>query len=535
MIKFHAISLAVTGTVALALAGCGGSSSSTAPLASAPVTLAGKVFINMAIKNALVCMDLNANNVCDTGEPRSAMTDVAGAYSLTYDPTVVTATQVSAAPIIAQITSGTPAAGASVDAEDSTIGVAQKPYTLSAPAGKAAQINPLTTLVQTGIKAGLTRATAEAAVALKLGIPAADIYDYQGNAAFSPSNVVDNSRLMAMVTADALENGPPLTVIDPAATASATPSNQLASLRYTSANDFFVRTFPTTGIAATSGPTNGQLALTDTRTGKTAGAVTAHDVLYSLVYLTPKGWVRCDELSAFTSTLGTPNRASICAGGQPSLGYTITSDISGARMVDVVTAMQAATDGSNTITMNPALLGTTTFPAGSSLNKRTTLNLSQNIFINNTTTDTGLAGGVATLEAFIAARPSSGVNLATSAGTVGLGIIDNTHALRVAFTNTTNAVQFYSCDYVAATDTVTGNCTLSTVGTFAISTVNGVRIISYSGHPVTFMNNVRGHAEFGGQVAVYRKNKPDIDSNLTHTQRLNGTAWDAMKVLLPGV
>ncbi len=531
--KLRKIGLAIAGTATLTLAGCGGGGggSSTTPLA--PTALTGKVFINLAIKNALVCMDLNANNVCDTGEPTSAMTDVAGAYSLTYDPAVVTAAQVAAAPMIAQITPGTPAAGASVDAEDPTIGVAQKPYTLSAPAGKAAQINPLTTLVQTGIRAGLTLATAEAAVALQLAIPSADIYDYQGKPAFSPSNVVDNARLMAMLTSGALDNGARLSVIDPPATASATPSNQLVRLSYTSASDFFVVTFPTTGIAATSGPTNGQIALTDTRTGKTVGALTANDVLYSQVYLTPTGWVRCDGLSAFTSTLGTPNRSGFCSGGLPTAGYTIASDISGNSMASVVTTMQAATDGSNSITMSPALLGSAVFPAGSTLNKRRNLTLSQNIFINNTNTDTGLAGGVTTLEAFIAARQTSGVNLATAGGTVNLGLISNTRALQVAFTNTTNAVQFYSCDFVAPS--TVSNCTLATAGTFAISTVNGVRIIRYSGHPVTFMNHVRGHAEFGGRVAHYRQNKPDIDSNISNTQRLNGTAFDAMKALLPGL
>ena len=74
-------------------------------------------------------------------------------------------------------------------------------------------------------------------MALQLAIPAADIYDYQSNAPVT-TKVVDNARMMALMTAGALNNGAPLLVIDPAATANATPTNILFRLNYTSANDF---------------------------------------------------------------------------------------------------------------------------------------------------------------------------------------------------------------------------------------------------------------------------------------------------------
>ena len=35
--------------------------------------------VNQAIQNAVVCMDLNANNACDAGEPVSARTGATGA------------------------------------------------------------------------------------------------------------------------------------------------------------------------------------------------------------------------------------------------------------------------------------------------------------------------------------------------------------------------------------------------------------------------------------------------------------------------
>lgn len=526
-------------SVLVACGGGGDSSTSPAaptPSASTPVTLSGKVFINQAIQNAQVCMDLNANKVCDADEPTSAMTGASGAYSLTYDPANVSADQVAASAIIAQITPSSATTAGSVDAANPTDTASKAAYTLSAPAGKATQINPLTTLVQTGIKAGLTLAMAEASVEMQLAISAADIYDYQGNAPVT-TEVVDNARTMALMTASALENGVPLTVIDPATTASATPSIELSSLDYTSASDFVIGTSTSTNIASTSGPSKGQVAWTDTLVGKSAGTPKTHDDLYRRVYLTPSGWGRCDELSATTSSLGMPNRATYCSGGETSVSYTVGSDISGASMATIVTAMQAANENNSNIsaiTINPSLLGTATFPAGSRLDKRTRLALSQNIFINNTNRDNGQAGGVTTLEAFVAALPSSRVNLGNARGTYGLGLIDNTHALRVAFINTTTAVQFYSCSYAAVTDTVS-NCTLSTTGTFAISTVNGVRVMTYSGQPATFMNHARGHAEYLGKVAVIRQNKPQVEPSTSYRQSLNGTAFEAVKAMLPGL
>lgn len=536
------LATALASSALLTLTACGGGSSSndtgstvgssgtTTPTPSPlpPVKLTGKVFIDQAVKNALVCMDLNANNVCDTAEPRSANTDVDGAYSLSYDPNVITAAQVAAAPMIAQIFAGTQATGASIDAGDAASTVSNKAYALSAPSGQTGQINPLTTLVQVGIASGLTRATSEAAVALQLGFPAAEIYDYQTNAAFNDKEVHDNARLMAKITASALEQGATLSVIDSANATTAAASDQLASLTYTDANNYYIRTFSTDNKV---NPNTGRFTLTDLRSGKTAGTALAHDVLYPTVYLTATGgWVRCDELAALTSTIGTPSRSSYCTGSSPSAGFTIETDLSGLKMADVVTQMQAETDSSNTITMSPTLLGVAVFPTGAKLNKRKSLNLAQNIFINNTNTDGGVAGAKS-LETTIAARPSASVNLTTGSGTIGLGLIDATHALRVAFKDTISAAQFYSCDYVLASNSIS-NCALSTTGTFAISTVNGVRIISFADHPVTTMSHVRGLVEYSGGVAIFRKNKPDLASNLAPSQRLNGPAWVAMKSVL---
>ncbi len=511
------------------------------PPPAGSVTLSGKVVIDQGVKNAWVCLDLNANNVCEADEPTAAfLTDATGAYSVSYDPTKITAAQVSAAQLVARIIPGTNILDASVDAADPIRTVSLTAYALSAPANKT-QISPLTTLVQAGLASGLSMAKSEAAVALKFAIPAADIYDYQANAASTPT-LLDNARTMAKLTATALKDGALLTVIDPASATTANPSDQLATLNYTDANNYFIRTFPTTGVAATSGPENGRLATTDTRVGKTAGVATAHNALYAQVYLTSGGWQRCDETMVFTSSLGTPNRTNFCSGTVPSAGYTVATDISGQSMASVVTSMQAATDGSNSITMPPALLGANTFPAGSRLNKRLTADLAQNIFINHTNTDVGVGGvAVSNLAQVIATRLVANVNLtsaATSTGTtVGLGVIDSTHALRAAFIDSVSAVQYYTCPYDLASNTITGACTtIPTTGAFAIGPVNGVNTMTFTGFPVTFMNHTRGLVEYNDgtvtKVAVYRKHKPEGDFNISHTQRLNGTAWTAMKGVL---
>ncbi|RYF75089.1 MAG: hypothetical protein EOO29_24365, partial [Comamonadaceae bacterium] len=96
------LALALGGALALTLTACGGGSSSddTAPPAPAPdtkVTLTGTVVVDQAIRNAVVCLDLNSNSTCDASEPASARTGADGAYTLTYDTAQVSTTQVAAA------------------------------------------------------------------------------------------------------------------------------------------------------------------------------------------------------------------------------------------------------------------------------------------------------------------------------------------------------------------------------------------------------------------------------------------------------
>lgn len=512
----------------LALAACGGGDGSSSPATPdtpatpTAVTLTGKVIGNQGVKGATVCLDLNANKACDTGEPVSAVTGTDGAYSLTTDPTKTTAAQAAAAPFVALIPTQ------AVDAADPTSTLTTRALAFTAPAGKGAQINPLTTLVQTGIAAGLSQAAAETAIAVQLGIAATDIYDYQAQAAVAVP-FTDNARLMAQAVIAALEAGVAANVVDVAA--AGTPSSQLISLNYTDASNYTLRQYDASDEKGT-----GKSRVLDKRSGLTAGAATSDAVLYQSAYLSPTGWVRCDA-TGFLSTRGTPSRSAFCAGGQNSAGYTVETDIAGKAMGEVIRGMQAATDGSNSITMNASLVDNVVFPAGSKINMRTNVILGQPVFVNNLNSTNEILTGAsnASLEAFIKARPNTSVNLSTNAGLTWLGFTgDANHWLAGAFLDETSKVQYYSCTFKSATNTF-DVCTLSTQGTFKVVTQNGARLIKFSGQPapVDSINYTVGYGEYSaGVMARFRETKADERYLVTNSARLNGTAWDALRKAL---
>lgn len=133
----------------------------------APVATTTKVsttVIDGAIRNALVCLDKNANGKCDTDETQGR-TDAAG--SVTLD---VPNGDVGQYAIVAVV--GTDA----VDADHGPVTVA---YTLAAPADQTGVVSPLTTLVQqTVATTGTTSAEAARAVQAQTGITASLFQDF---------------------------------------------------------------------------------------------------------------------------------------------------------------------------------------------------------------------------------------------------------------------------------------------------------------------------------------------------------------------
>lgn len=546
--KSKRIVLGVSAVLVAALVACGGGGGGT-PSSNPPmggvstlVTLTGTVVGDMAIKNAVVCLDLNKNQACEANEPVSAKTGADGVYSLQYDSAVVSAVQIAGASLVAFMVPGALTdPNTTIDMANPAVGNAFRPYAQRGVAGKSGQINPLTTLVQKGIDDGMTESVARANVALQLNIADVKINDYQSDPVFSYASP-DTARAMAKLTQATLDDGGVLIVGDQTAAIVSTPGD-LAGLRYTDAASYGYRNFNRTAKAAGVAGSD----VTDIRSGATAGTATAHNVLYNIAYLSPPGWTLCDETVPIKTTLGNPSRSNFCKASDAA-GYAVETDIASQSMATVVNTMQ--TDGASNVINNGlpvanliTALGTANFPAASLTRKRTSLNLNQPIYINSINTDGRPQAEATTLAQLITAKPSSGVNLATATGSLGLGLsTSSAKNLRFAFTGTTSAtagtVQYYDCD-LSATNVVS-NCVNTVTGTYSIDTVNGVSVMRFAGFPETIMNHTRVYVEVsnaptvigGDWVFQARENKPTEAGSVTVANRLNATAWDAMKTTL---
>jgi hypothetical protein len=156
----HIASLVTLSSLAL-LPACGAD-----PQPTPTATVSGVVEIDDAIQNATVFIDLDGNNLLDSGEPQVA-TDATGHYTLTWD---------NSGPVVPH------AIGAIVNPDSTRVGVAGNPAVgfalhLRSPLGDTsgdfvgtAVISPFTTLVvsEMGYDPSLTRAAAEAKVSSAL-------------------------------------------------------------------------------------------------------------------------------------------------------------------------------------------------------------------------------------------------------------------------------------------------------------------------------------------------------------------------------
>lgn len=147
-------------TIAASLTACGGGGSSdTAPGASAPQStpnLTGKA-IDGYLAGATVCLDLNANNACDSDEP-SAVTDENGNYGLVVSGNVV------GKRVLVTVTSAT---------KDKSRPDYSFPanLVLSGIVDGATEQNvtPLTSMVVAQMESGVSKAAAERSVAALVG------------------------------------------------------------------------------------------------------------------------------------------------------------------------------------------------------------------------------------------------------------------------------------------------------------------------------------------------------------------------------
>lgn len=542
---------AVALLIASALSACGGGDDVGTETPPAPVTLnlSGQVVRGGPIKNAVVCLDLNANAACDADEPASAKTGADGAYAIVVDTAKVSAAQVSAASLISPQVPGTVDDGkATIDMSDPSQPSTTKAYVLRQVPGKAGAINPLTTLVAAGVNAGMTEATARTNVVMQLGLASeGKIDDFQSDPLTSTAEGwTDSARMAARVTARALEDGATLSVGDQLSAVAAGPGS-LRSLSYTGAGNYRYSDFLTLDKPAGTAGRDSK----DNRAGQANGVAVADAVLYNQAYLTPQGWTRCDASVPIRAAMGSPSRSVFC-NTRASFGYGTNASVADQSMADVVTQQQSQAGnvinaGASTTDLLAAL-GAARFPAGSALQNVVSVIATRPIFINSLSTDGRPQAEATTLEQLVAAKPAGAVNLATGGGSLSLGVTSSVaRNLRVAFTGTTSptqgTVQFFECDLNVA-QTVASNCVALSTGTYGIETVHGVRVMRFAGHPETIMTNTRLYVEVkaaqqangvasGDWVYQARENKAGVHAdNVSAANRLSATGWQAMKTQL---
>lgn len=528
----HTLSAAILITQ-VACGGGGDSSEDTTPISPSAVTLSGTIAVDQVVQGARVCVDLNRNGACDAGEPTSALTDANGRYTLRYQPASASAaTTFNQAPVLGLITAQ------SVDkADGDPFGTT---LTLSAPAGKASQINPLTTLVQLGIANGLTLATAEAAVVQQLGLgSAAKLYNYQDDPVSDTNPIPATARTAALATSVALAMGATPTVV--ASNVPAIASSMLARLTFTDVQNYSYRVRQSDGTLNA----NGFMQQFETRVAKVSGILQGRQALFPSITLTPTGWKRCDANVPRLITRGNPGLTHQCQSSTTYLGFVLPlTDVSGQSMATVVNQLQNGDPrldaaeiqhDANMQIADLSVLGNAVFPAGSTLRTGVSIQLgSPPAFINNTNVDR--IGTVALLEDLISTFPAAGANLANASGTAsGMGPVDGTRVLRAAFIDNSTA-QFYACEGTAPAFTDPHNCTPHSQSRFQITTVNQARVLTFDTFPGLAAQNGsrRGYTEYDGQVFAYRQPPATIneDQAITYNQRLNGTAWAALKTTL---
>ena len=151
----HRVPTFALGSLAAALlAACGGGGGGS----EAPKTTLSGTVADGYLKGATVCLDVNGNSICDSGEP-SGITADGGKYTLTG----ITAGDETKYPVLVSV----PATAIDSDNPTGTVG---KSYFLSSPAGKGSFVSPLTTLIQQKVVAGASIDTAESTVKTLLSI-----------------------------------------------------------------------------------------------------------------------------------------------------------------------------------------------------------------------------------------------------------------------------------------------------------------------------------------------------------------------------
>ncbi len=503
------------GGLALSLAACGGGGASS-PSASTG-TVSG-VVLDGPIQGATVCLDLNANQRCDSDEPTSAPTNAQGNYTITG---LTEAQRNSGKEWIAVVPAG---------ATDGTT-TFSAPFVLRTAADKPAVISPFTHMVQVGMDQGAPTVTAAtAAVAGQLGVDAATLH---GNY-FSGSPSADNALLTlhAPGVVSLLLAGVQPTIALPSS-AAADPYT-IRRFAYSDAANYSLRVYY-------PGTVNGQSVFYDVRAGLSAGAPLSQDSLYGTTrYLDRSGWI----------SLG-PDRPNSNSPGNPSTSSsagTVYANLRSAIALQGKTVAEAiALANDTTLNTVPTLPGVPTnlagiLPAGAQASTLRSSAARTAVYYftgpGNTVSEGYANPALTTLDAVLAAFPTS--TTLTGGNTLSMGNLQaNTsygctagqsscvipqQRLRVQI-DADNVVRWVLCDLNWPSGSTAGGCQTIGSGQYARSTgIDGqTPLLTFSGLPAqaNAMPFVRVYAQTGGQVWFAFQDKPTT----TVTTRLNDVAF----------
>jgi pimeloyl-ACP methyl ester carboxylesterase len=212
ILKLHTFALS---TIAVAmLTACGGGGGGGSGGGSATTGSLSGTVIDGYIEGAKVCLDVNLNGACDTGEP-TATTDSGGKYKLDTG-----SINTNGLTVIAEI----PDTAKDSDDNGLTLFAAGKSaYTMAAPATESSVVTPITTLIVGKVKTdNLSAATAKERVLEELGL-ASDTNPYEDHVAAGNSIIQGTARQLAAQLQQAQKNLP----------AGTAPQERLAKLQET--------------------------------------------------------------------------------------------------------------------------------------------------------------------------------------------------------------------------------------------------------------------------------------------------------------
>lgn len=273
-------------------------------------------------------------------------------------------------------------------------------------------------------------------------------------------------------------------------------------------------------------------------------------------------WVVCDNswhtLRGTPAAEGRPQQLLYCA-GQHSITRSTDHDVSGRRMADVVAEMRAwpLADSVGAGTDNrglpanwgppPSALGEAVFPDGSVISTRVQLtdvggtdrfNLTDKPRVVPASGSgtyrqaasigdlTRMSGNLVKADATVDGANS--IFLEDVPATVTDPLLRGVTRYRVAFDPAGDAVRFYACDVVDATN-ASRNCTALADGRSRIDTVADSRVLRFTaGYPAALTMAFKRQRLFVERSGAVFGGHHDLE-RMTHTQRPNAVGWQALR------